>query len=82
MSLAETLKSGQRRCQAFSYDKDGKIIQCSKGLSDPSFDAHTFCRRCVRKLYRPDEDRSCSPNTRCPQCYKWPMESHDALDQG
>ena len=70
MSLIATLKSGQRRCQAFSV-KDNVVIQCSKGLSDISYDAHTFCNRCRRKLYN---DRSCSPETRCPQCIGWPLE--------
>ena len=72
MSLIATLNSGQRRCQAFSIGKDGLVIQCSKGLSDLSYDTHTFCKRCIRKLY--NNDRSCSPETRCPQCIKWPLE--------
>ena len=47
------------------------LIQCSKGLSDISYDAHTFCNRCRKKL---NNGRSCSPKTRCPQCHEWPLE--------
>ena len=70
MSLIPTLKSGQRRCQA-SWSKDGVLIQCSKGLSNISFDAHTLCNRCRKEF---TNGRACSPNTRCPECKAWPLE--------
>ena len=70
MSLVATLKSGQRRCQA-SWERDGLLIQCSKGLSNVNFDAHTFCSRCRLQF---TNGRACSPNTRCPECKAWPRE--------